>query len=226
MCPILLLMYFGLIVLLVSATIVICFFHFIYSVLAYLNQVVNEQLKGFTKIHFKGIKLILHKISTKPRLRKSDVAILLSFTALHRCVTYHRQFRIVEIVANKALQYIGPFVLGFGIILIVSTTHASIRLYGVFPLILYLPLPFYSVVSTAFAFLLFPTFSGIHDLSSEFLSKSKLVLATNKWLSRRLRSERSLRIDIGSFFKAKKSTESATFLFIVETTANSLILTR
>jgi len=225
MFPLIVLMYFAAIVIITVVIIFLCFFHFIYCVLDYLNQIVWEQLKSYGILHCHGMKRVL-SIVRKPGLRKSDVATIRSSTALNRCVTFHRQFRIVEIIANKAVCFIGPFLIGFGIILIVSMNHGSIRMYGVIPLIFYLPLPFYSVLATAFAFFLFPTVSNIHDLSTRFLSRSKLVLATNKWLSRRLRSERSLRINIGSFFKAKKSTESATFLFILETTANSLILTK
>jgi len=64
------------------------------------------------------------------------ILYLISSTALHRCVTFHRDFRIVEIVTIKALHNVDSFVLGFGIILIVSTKHGSIRRYGGFPIIL------------------------------------------------------------------------------------------
>jgi len=214
-------MYFGVIELLLPVTIIVCFFSFICSVLDYLNVVVNERLKTFGKLNFQAIKINLQTTRNSIVARR-----FLSTCAFHRCITFHRQFRIVEIDANNAVSFTGPYAMGVLIILIVSTTHATIKMYGDFPLILYLPMPFYSIVLTTFGAILSPSFTGIHELSLQFLTSSKIVLARNKISSRKLRSERPLRINIGPFFPMKKATEATTFLFLVETTANSLIIVK
>jgi len=94
MFPLIVLMYFAAIVIITVVIIFLCFFHFIYCVLDYLNQVVWKQLKSYGILHCNGMKRVLSKIR-KPGLRKSDVATIRSSTALHRCLTFHRQFRIV-----------------------------------------------------------------------------------------------------------------------------------
>jgi len=145
---------------------------------------------------------------------------------MHQCLSHHRQFRLLFVVANKAYYYIAPVDGMLATVLIVLTNYGSIRFYGIIPMPFYLALPLYSLAILIFMCLVFPVASGVHEFSSRFLSKCKLVLSKDKYFLKRLYSEKPVSVNCGQFLKFRRSTEKALFLFIIEYTANSLILTK
>jgi len=203
----------------------ICLLHLTHEVLHYLNIYADEYLRRFNQTFFRKINLVSIQL-VKRRLIRRDLYNVVSSVAMHRCITHHRQLSLLFTVVNKAYYYIFPCVGMLGIILIILTNYLSIRFYGIIPMPIYLGIPLYSVAIFIVMCLIFPVASGVHEFSARFLSKCKLVLSKDKYFLRRLYSEKPISFDCGQFFIFKRSTEKAMFLFIVEYTANSLILTR
>jgi len=159
MLSIIILMYFAVKIALAFLTVTIYFFHFIHSVLSDLNLFVDADLKSGHKIQVGG----------SGKIEKPDSEDFLFSSALTRCITYHRELRIIEVIANKAYHTVARFAECLAMVLIVLTLNGTIRLFGAFPLFLYLPMPGYSVLITTLMFLVLPVLSGIHDFSSRFL---------------------------------------------------------
>jgi len=212
-CSVGILIYYGVIGIVIWAVITICLLHFTHEVLHYLNIYADEYLRRFSQICFRKIEKSSLKFA-RAWLAKRNLSTVVSSASKHHCLSYHRQFRLLFTVANKAYCYIAPNVGMFGVVLIILTNYSSIRYYGVIPMPFYLVLPLYSLAIFIIMCLIFPVASGVHKDSKD------------KYFLRKLYSEKPTSIDCGQFLRFKRSTEKALFLFIIEYTANSLILTR
>jgi len=219
--------YFATLSIALWAVITIYSLHFTHEMLHYLNISADEYIKRFSQIYFQQkIKKVSITIATTTRSNRRNISTVVSSASMHHCLTHHRQFRLLFTIVNKAYYYIAPYTGMLGAILIILTNYETIRFYGIIPMPIYLGIPLYSFATFIIMCLIFPVASGVHEFSSGFLAKCKLVLTKDKYFLRRLYSEKPISYDCGQFFIFKRSTEKALFLFIIEYTANSLILTR
>jgi len=136
----------------------------------------------------------------------------------------HSQVRIFEVVVNSGIYFYIPILLVFGGGFFIGTTWASIRLYSVVPMPFFLALPACSLASIVVLVTLFPVACKLHESSSLILSKLKLFFARSGYWSRRVKAERSFRLCLGPFCKAKRSTMTSFSVLLVDYTINALLL--
>jgi len=183
------LVYYGVIGVVLWAVITICLLHFTHEVLHYLNVYADEYLRRFSEIYFRKIEQMSLKV-VRARLAKAKT----NLSTVVSCVSMHH-YRLLLTVASKAYCFIAPNVGMLGVVLIILTNYSSIRYYGVISTPFYLVLTFYSLAIFIIMclMLIFPLASGVHEFSSRFLSKFKLVLSKDTYFFRKLYSEKPIR---------------------------------
>jgi len=136
----------------------------------------------------------------------------------------HREIKILECVTNELANTIAPILVLSAQVILVGCNYATIRLHSVIPMPYFLSIPFCSVIIMAFYFLLMPPASDIHEKSIAFLKQMRIICGDNKYLLRKVKSQRACRINIGQICMIKRSTLTKFIDCTIDLSINSILL--
>jgi len=175
-----------------------------------------------------GLRIINASLANNLRLCKSIILYENPAKAslrLKEVIKHHRTLLVVEKAINEAYFLLHPFLLLFGMTIIVVCNCGTVRLYGRISILVYFVLPFLSLISVAMILTIFPAVSSAHESSCNIIQDAKHSIRT-KYLGRLIRSEMNFRFYAGSFFYVKKETKLTYIAFLLDKTITALISSR
>jgi hypothetical protein len=144
---------------------------------------------------------------------------------IFKVLAIQRQSRILFQITNEAYHIFFPFLLLNGLIILVLSNYATIKMQDRIPMPFYLAMPFLSLFVVLIIMTLFPAASYIYEDSKQFLRLMGYVVGKDKYWRKVWRAERAVKIKFGCFFFAKRSTKT-TFLYLcIDFTINALLIT-
>jgi len=165
----------------------------------------------------------------RKRYQLSNCRSLIYYRLQNDCnvlINLHTQCKLAETICNQTYFYFLPACLLFGGLILVSANYATIRMFKVIEMPVYLGMPILSLLVIVIIQLLFPHASNIFETSCELIQKLRLLMYANKFWSRRCKAERPLQFNFGSLFMAKKSTQMSFMLCLFDRTIDVLMLFR
>jgi len=143
---------------------------------------------------------------------------------LYRYLRIYNSLQLIMYVGTcKACHVLLPFLLLFGLALLVVCNYVTIMMHKSLPLIVYISMPGLSVFVSGIVMALFPKAADFYENSTTFLRLAKLTTLDKYW-HKVLRSKTGIKIMFGSMFHAKRSTKTTFFCCVIDYTIN-LILT-
>jgi hypothetical protein len=176
-----------------------------------LNQCYMVSTKNAAKLHF------LKMLNTKFR-KLPQISIL-------KVLKIQRQSRILFQVTNEAYHFFYPFLLLNGLIILVLSNYATIKMQDRIPMPFYLVMPFLSLFVVLLIMALFPAASDIYEDSEQFLRLMRYVVGRDKYWRKVWRAERAVKIQFGRCFFAKRSTKTTFLCQCIDFTVNTLLIT-
>jgi hypothetical protein len=135
----------------------------------------------------------------------------------------HKEIDILVKMSCEAYYILLPFLLLFGMMILVVCNVGTIKLHDRVPLLVYLAMPVCSLCVTIGILALFPPAVRIHENSKEFLHSAKLLMMGKYW-RRVVKAQRSIRIIFGPLFHAKKSTKATFMAGVIDYTVDFLMI--
>jgi hypothetical protein len=142
-----------------------------------------------------------------------------------KVLVIQRQSRILFQITNEAYHIFYPFLLLNGLIILVLSNFATIKMQDRIPMPFYLVMPFLSLFVVLIIMTLFPAASNIYEDSTQFLRLMRYVVGKDKYWRKVWRAERAVKIQIGGFFFAKRSTKTTFLCLCIDFTINTLLIT-
>jgi hypothetical protein len=156
--------------------------------------------------------------------RHTSVSRTVPLVSMHSIFAVQRQVRIVMQEFNKAYYCLHPVSLLTGQYILVVCNYATIKMQETIPMPFYLVMPGLSVFVVMLLMVLFPVASDVYECSLEFLRAVKLIAGRSRYWRRIWRSERAVKLSIGGFFFAKRSTKTTYLVQCVDATIDAILI--
>jgi hypothetical protein len=141
-----------------------------------------------------------------------------------KVLAIQRQNRILFQITNETYHIFYPYLLLSGLIILVLSNYATIKMHDRIPMPFYLVMPFLSLFVVLLIMALFPAGCDIYEDSTQFLRLMRYVVGKDKYWRKVWKAERAVYFQFGCFF-AKRSTKTTFLCQCIDFTINALCIT-
>jgi hypothetical protein len=137
----------------------------------------------------------------------------------------HREINLLVEIFNDAYYILQPLLVVLALSIVVVCSYGTIQLLHNVPFFLFVILPVIGLLVTGIILAFYHPAALIHEDSREVLKYLERIKSARYW-SKKIKSERSIRITIASLFYASVLTEAMFYWEIVECTITLILITR